>query len=225
MPKRVIAALAIIAAISVTAMLTGDADEERSDASRGPRTRPAWRGRGPALSEQQQQEVLEMLKEHQLGHYQRLMELREQDPDRYQAALHSAWRWYLRYKSMPEEVRQAANDSRNAKIAIYRVTRELQNTHDTYMRTRLVKELRQALRQEFQADLVVREYRLNQIEAELERLREEFQQRRENAEEIISERLEQHVDEHLKATTQPTIIGEIDDADKCCPSTTTAPAE
>ncbi|MGC9454653.1 MAG: hypothetical protein ACP5HU_07295 [Phycisphaerae bacterium] len=223
MPKRMIAALAILTTVSVTALLTGDPSADGTENRDEPQTRPAPQRRGPTLSEEQEQEILEVLKEHQLGQYQRLMELREEDPDRYQAAVHAAWRWYRRWKSMPEEVQQAANDARNAKIAIYRVTRELRDVEDSYMRTRLVGELRQAIRQEFQAELVVREYRLNQLEAELKRLREELRQRREDSEEIISQRLQRHFSEHVGTTTQPVPQSDVEDGEACCPQT--APAQ
>lgn len=223
MSRRVIAFLMLAMAVSVTAVLTGQSADEDTAGRRRPSTRSAHGRRGRSLSEQQEKELLEALQEHQLGHYQRLMELQEEDPDRYQAALRSAWRWYRRWKTMPDEVQQAANDARNAKIAIYRITKELRRIEDSYMRTRLAKELRDAVRREFQAELVVREYRLDQLEAELNRLREELRQRREDAGEIIDARLERHLSEHIESSTQPVPAIPSEDEEACCPQT--APVE
>lgn len=194
MTKRAIVLLMAISVVPLTAFLSAETDDRGSggDADE-PTTRPAVR-RGPSLSDEQEAELLEVLREHQPGHYRQLTELRDSDPRRYRSALMSAWRWYQRWKVLPEEVQEASNAARNARITVFRIMRELRDTADPQARRQLLRELREAVRQEFQAEQIVREYRLEQLEAELERLREELKHHRENAEELIEERVERYVE-------------------------------
>jgi hypothetical protein len=210
MAKRIVALLMVTALVPAVAVLHGEPpspdrhgiarDEAGSRPTSRPATRPGPRRGGPALSEDQERELLSVLKDKQPGHYQRLVELRDSHPRRYRWALLSAWRWYRRWRAMPEDIREAANAAQNAKIMIYRTLQELREADDDYARFRLRRELRHAVRQEFEAELVVREYRLAQLEAELERLRAELEQREQNADALIAERVEHH----LRVSGQPT---------------------
>ncbi len=207
MTKRVILLLTVIALTPMPAALSAgaegggptDNDEQRAEQSDEPTARPPGRRMARGLTDEQEQELLDVLREHQPAHYEQLAQLREADPRRYRLALMSAWRWYQRWKTMPEEVREASTAARNAQITIFRIMRELRGVEDPQAHSRLVRELRTAVREQFAAEQIVREYRLSELEAELERLREELQHRQENASELI----EEQVDHHIEAATRP----------------------
>jgi ATP-dependent Lon protease len=180
-----------------------------ADAFERPDVRPVVAPTGPgtptshpsrfSLTEQQENDLLAVLKETQPENHRRLLELKKSSPDRFRWAMRAMWPWYQRYKSMPKEAQKAMLDEQDAKVEIWRIVEALPQAKDPAERAKLTSDLREAVSKQFGADQVLREYRLTELEQQIKRLREELQQRREQREQILKDRVE----EWLRASTQP----------------------
>jgi hypothetical protein len=162
----------------------------------GPAT-PAAAVKG--LTEQQEEELMTTLKDTQPDYYKRLSDLKGSNPSRYRWALKSLWPWYQRFRNAPKEIQKALINEQEAKVEIWRIVRDLGQTKDPAETAKLTTDLKAAVSQQFNAEQVLRENRLNELEQQIKHLREELQQRRDQREQI----LDQRVQDLLKGPAEP----------------------
>jgi len=149
----------------------------------GAATQPYHRG----LSKAQEQELLGVLKEKRPEHHKRLMQLRESNRRRYRWMLQMMWRWYQRWKHLPEEIQAATITEIDSKIQVWRLTRELREADSKDDREELLVKLREAVARQFDAEQKIRTHRLAQLEKQLQRARLELRERSEKRSQIIDD--------------------------------------
>ena len=147
------------------------------------------------LSKAQEQELLGVLKEKRPEHHKRLMKLRESSRMRYRWMLQMMWRWYQRWKHLPEEIQAAAITEMDSKVQVWRLARELRKEISKDERKELLFKLREAVARQFDAEQKVRTHRLAQLEKQLQRARLELRER--------SEKRSQTIDDLVKRLLKP----------------------
>ena len=151
--------------------------------------RGGYRSRGTRLSEKQEAELLKHLKKHRPDIYERLAELRQKGDRTYRQWLCRLWDSYQELMKLPDALRKHIYAKEAARRNKYHLLRAIRNARPDD-KTRLVNELRKAVTVEFEAEQAEREYRLELLAREIERVRAEIKARRAQCEKIISERIE-----------------------------------
>lgn len=190
------------------AMSAGDKDREGKDREGrgpvvpGPNFGPGGEreGFGMRLTDEQETELLNAIKDRQPEVYRRLMESKDANPMRYRAALKNMWPWYQRVKGAPKEIQKAMIDEGDARVEVWRLVKALGQAKEAE-RAKLLGDLHDAVSRQFTAEQILREYRLNELEQQIGHLREELEQNRQQREQIIKDRLE----ELQRASTQPAM--------------------
>ncbi len=141
------------------------------------------------MTEAQEQETLEFVKQRNPDYYERLVELREDNPRRYRRAIGS---WYLflqRWKHMSPELRDATIREREAQVRILKTVRQIHATEDPAEKERLREQLNEDVTEHFEAEQKLREQRLAQLIEQINRIRSEMKERSEQREKIVAERV------------------------------------
>ncbi len=168
-----------------------------------PGTRPHGRGKpffrdgdrrrgrfGRPLTESEQAEVLAYLKEHRPEIYEQATSLRQRDPRRYKRLLHMIHGLLRRLKGMPEELREAHETRQEAHVRMWRLAKSLESAEDPVARRMVEKKMREQAELYFDADQVIREYRLAQLAEQIRVLREELAARKKDREAVIEEMIQ-----------------------------------
>jgi hypothetical protein len=154
-----------------------------------PGSEPA--GKPPvALTDAQEKELLQFLQQNHPEQAKRLAELKQNNAMRYQWAIRAAWRWYERWRNMPKDVQEAFITADHARVKVWRLANQVHDATSPEEKTRLEGELRQTVLQMVQAEQKIREYRLKQLEEEIERLRADLRDRQAKLEKIVDHRVE-----------------------------------
>jgi hypothetical protein len=152
----------------------------------------------PRITDEQERELLDVLKERMPERFTRLQKLKEESPRMYATSMREIWRWYSGWKTAPRDVQDAFVASQQAQIRISQVVRQIESA-PAGERARLRDELRAAVGAEFNADQKIRQYRLGQLQEQLTKLREQMQQRAAQRDRFIDER----IDRLLNPSSQP----------------------
>jgi hypothetical protein len=147
---------------------------------------------GPAalITEQQETELLNALAEKRPEEASRLRRMKEENPRAYRAALHTAWRAYQVWKDLPPEMQKLQDVQARARLDAWRLVKELRGARDPADKERLRARLHEALAAEFAAEQAIREYRLDQLEEQLKRLRAEVKERADNRAQFIEKSID-----------------------------------
>lgn len=204
---------------SALAAQTGDKSPPaaKAPAPRG-EPRPGDRPPGPPsrsrryrpLTKEQEQEVLNYLKEKRPEDYERVLKDRERDPRRYRRTIAGLWQWVSRFKQMPKDLRDAYEDRHRAFVDMWRLAKQRADAKDPAARNRIDKRLYEVCARLFDAEQIIREYRLKQMEEQIKRLREDLKERARNRKTVIGEMVERFArsaaDRNRKRspTTRPT---------------------
>jgi hypothetical protein len=197
MSKRAILVLVAASLVLPLAILAGDPPDKGGvrPAADTPTSGPGFR----PLTEQQETELMAALKDKDPENYKKLAELRESIPTRYRWALRGLWQWYQRYKGAPADLQKAMMDEQETRMATWRISRALGQAADPAEKTKLAAELRDALDKQFNAEQTLRECRLADLEQQIKHLREELDQRHQQREQILKDRM----DDMIRSSTQP----------------------
>jgi hypothetical protein len=168
--------------------LAGPREERRPDEAAGPASRRE--SRALRITETQEAELLEAIKKNYPARYERMLRLRHEAPRIYRVTLPRLWRWYQGWRNMSEEGREAALQLEQSRLRMFQLMRQIRMAPPGEPRRRAIESLREALREQFEAEQLIREKRLAQLEEELKRIRAEMKERSERQREIIDERLE-----------------------------------
>jgi hypothetical protein len=161
-------------------------------AGRDPATRPAkpLRADGPVLSEQQETELLGILGQKRPEEAAQLRKLKEENPAAYHIAMSAAWRVYQVLKDTPPEIQKAHETQLHARVEAWRVSRDYLAAQAGPDKDKLRARLTDLLGAEFDAEQIIREYRLNQLEDQLKRLRGELKDRKDRRDQVIAGNLQ-----------------------------------
>jgi hypothetical protein len=173
--------------------------EARRRMGPGPRAgaqRPGASGRRalPELTDEQERELLEWLKENRPEHYRRLEEAKTRRPENRRAALAMMWQWYADWKRMPPEVREQAGVVQRSRLQIWRLVRAINRATDRHEAQRLTGELRETVARLVEAEQKVQAYELEQMEKRLAQLRARLEEARKNREKIVEQRVEEAIE-------------------------------
>lgn len=154
------------------------------------------------VTPQQEKEILEFLKDTHPDHYRRLVELREKEPVHYQLMLSSIESFQRRMQNTPKEVQDAMIRERNAQMTLVRLTELYNNSQTDAEKAAIRKQLREAVAEQFDAEMQRRRYRLEMMDEQIKRLTAEMAGRIAMRDQLINERVE------LWITNSPARFGE-----------------
>ncbi len=198
----------VVALANVTAMAAQAGDEEgekvrrdKGDEATEDRGRRAeadgeggrdrhGRRRRFSISEKEEAELLAALKKHRPEYYERLTEAREDKPFFYRMAIRRMWRWYQRWKTLPDELKDVEIRLQDAKISAWRLAKKIEQSGDEDEKAELKKQLKEILRKHFEAEMAMNEYHIRQLEERLEGLREHLESQKKQQDEIIKDRMQ-----------------------------------
>jgi ribosomal protein S15P/S13E len=153
------------------------------------------RGFGPRrrqrITEEQEQAVLDFLKQHRPGEYEWAIKLPDDDPRRRRVI--RTW-WYdviQKVQHMPPKLRDATIRERDAQVRIVKRIREIRRTNDPAEKEKLKQQLRKDVADHFEAEQELREQRLALLIEQIDRIRSELKERREQRDKIVKERVEE----------------------------------
>ncbi len=153
----------------------------------GPGEHGPWDAQG--LTEQQEAELMEMLQEKRPWLYERMSRMKQEDPEHYRRGLGRMWKWYHRYKEMPEEEKQKELAKQEERMKILRLAHKYHSTQDPKERAGIEKELRKAVSKGFDSQMERRRQSLKKMEERLERLRSKLEEHEKNRNEVIEKRV------------------------------------
>lgn len=204
MSRRIMLILAGAMVAVVVAGVPADDPPAQTDVGRAgrPPDPPARHGRGARLTEKQEKEVLDAVKERKPEFYKQLIDLRESSPGRYRRALAGLWRLHQRLRYMPKEEREAVLAEQDARRKVYRLARAARQEKDAAKAARLKQELREAVAAQFQAEQTRFEVRLVQLAKRIKRHEAELKDRKARRDEIIAERFARALEGRRGPTTR-----------------------
>jgi hypothetical protein len=194
--------MAGLIAAAVAATTTAPATYEPAPSVQvAPTSQPAASQPGPPGRRdhgESEAEVLAVLKDRLPLRYQRLMELKESNPEDYARNLNRMRRWYGYWKRMPAAIQDADIIQQTTSVRIWQLVDQMRQAPEAD-RAAMQKELAALAAKQFEAETVVMAYRLEMLEKALARMREHLAGRREKRDAMVAQRVERL----LGATTQP----------------------
>ena len=164
---------------------------------KGPTMPPLHPTSKPAvdLTPTQEAELLADLKQSSPDHYYAyLVALKKTNAKLYRQALGYAWRMYEQWRDAPKKVRDQVVAEREATIEIGKLVYAVGQEKDPARKAGLAEKLKQAVTRKFDAELVIRDYRLAQLEKRLENYRAELKERKEQRSDQILKRYKEWLD-------------------------------
>jgi len=182
----------------VLMLLGGPALHARHRPGPMPPSRPAhephmrWRmpAEAPPVTPEQEAELLEMLKQRQPHRYERLLQFRESEPEKYRRLLPRAWQWYRYLQSLPEAVREVHLQLQDCRLEAWRLARKIAKADQPQEKAELQEKLQSTLGKQFDLEQRLLEQRLVELEEQLSRLRADLARRTAQRQEIIRRRAE-----------------------------------
>ncbi len=143
------------------------------------------------ITKEQEQAVLDFLKQHRPEEYERAIKLRDDNPRLYRGVIRSWWYFIQKVQHMPPELLDATIRERDAQVQIIKRIREIRRTDDPAKKEKLKQQLRKDVADHFEAEQRLRELRLARLIEQIDRIRSELKERREQREKIVEERVEE----------------------------------
>ncbi len=159
-----------------------------------PKPKPKPRSQFPTPAEEK--DLLNFLKKNRREFYDGLMAQKKTSDHRYRGTLKFAWQWYKRYKDLDKAVRSAVDREQKARIEISKILGRIKKASSEQDIKKLRSELVRQAGVQFDAQLKVTKYKLDQAHNQLSRLRKELSNRQAARKKIV----EQRVDEWMKST-------------------------
>ncbi len=162
----------------------------QADSNAAPHMRPGGakgKRRGP-ISEAEQAEALEFLRNRMPAQYERLEKLREEKPRHYRRELRQVYKLYRWWKEMPAKMREPTMRVRKARFKASRLVRKLRKTEDLAETEKLQGELKLAVAEHFDAEQKLQVIRLEMLKEKIELMDARLDQRGRQREQIIEKR-------------------------------------
>jgi hypothetical protein len=147
------------------------------------------RRNGPVTATEERQ-IVEFVKTYMSQHYDRLIDLRDTHPRRYRITLRFLRPRVQKLQAMPEATRKAHLREVKLKVQIYKTTRAYQSADSEGQKLQFRRQLHDLLAEQFDIEQKLQAHRLEQLEEQLQRLKDELKHRSEHREKIITDRLE-----------------------------------
>lgn len=195
MLNRILISVLAVEILSVTAVVWAENDRPTSAPKKQVR-KDGGHKKGPmdwGISKEEEQKLLKLLKDKRPAQYERLTKLKKTDERRYRWAIRSLAHWHRRLAEMPEKVRNAEITRHDTRLKIWKLAREIRKTSDADRKASLTGELRKATETMFNADQVIHEYHLKQLEQRVKELRAELKAHSEQRNEIIDQRVKDYL--------------------------------
>lgn len=201
--KRIILGVVIAGLWSWLAAILVAGGPEGGGSPWGSHAKGAESGPGePAMTEQQEADVLKFLEERRPEFYDQLKGLKQSNPIHYKVAMHSVWRMYREWRQMPKDVQDALLAEQEAKIKMIRLSRAVQDAGPNGD-AKLKEQLKVAVTEHFGAEQKRMEAQLTRLEEQIERLRKDLKERTGRRDQIIEERLENFSHGHGGPMSRP----------------------
>lgn len=206
MPNGAIRRLGLVAALSCAApVLWADTDGEKPPKNPTlPVLKPTMDPPDIVISPAQEKELLAAMKESSPKHYYAyLVALKKSDPALYKKSLAYFWKMYLEWRNAPKHVAAAVLTEREETIKIGKLVQRLRLETDAARQQELTGQILQAVQKKFDAEVVIRDYRLQQFELRIKKLRGELKDKISRREQIVAERLKTWLDRAKEPAATP----------------------
>ena len=121
--------------------------------------------------------------------YERALALQKQDPQRAAVLMDDLYRLYRHAQEYPPEVRRPVLEKQRLNVAIYRELREFRQADSDKRREEAKTQIQQLLGAQFDAEQAIRDYDVKRLAKQLEELKAQLDQHKQNRAGIISDRL------------------------------------
>ena len=179
------------------ATAAGAAPRPKTTTKPAPKPKPKRKSSLPAPAEEK--ELLTFLKKSRREFHDSLMAQKKISDKRYLGTLKFAWQWYKRYKDLDKAVRSEVDREQKTRIEISKVLGKIQKAKSERDLKKLRTELGRLAGVQFDAQMKITRYKLDQMSNQLSRLRKELSNRQAERKNIVAQR----VADWLKATTKP----------------------
>ena len=184
------------------AMVAGaGAAPSKATTKSAPKSRPAPKPKRKSLlpTPAEEKELLAFLKKSRREFYAGLMAQKKTSDRRYRGTLQFAWQWYKRYKDLDKAVRGEVDREQKTRIEIGKVLGKIKKVKSDSDRKKLLSEIERLTGVQFDAQMKITRYKLDQAHNQLSRLRKELQNRQAERKKIVAQR----VKDWLKAIAKP----------------------
>ncbi len=143
--------------------------------------------------------MLDVLQKRLPLRYERLMELKQTNAAKYAFHLARMMQWYREWKRLPPAIQDADIRQQTMNVRIWQIVERLRDTPSEKAQAKLRKALSEAVAKQIEAEHKLIEYRLEMLEKELLRLKEQLKEHSRDRSSLIKNR----VDHLLRAASQP----------------------
>jgi hypothetical protein len=176
-----------------------DAAPAKVNTKPAPKPKPKPKCKSLLPTPVEEKELLGFLHKNRRAFYNSLMVQKKASDKRYRGTMQFAWQWYKRYKSLDIAVRKEVNREQEARIGISKVLGKLKKVKTEGDRKKLMSELTRLATVQFDAQIKITKYKLDEKSNQLRRLRKELQNRQAERKKIVDHR----VQDWLKAAKKP----------------------
>ena len=171
----------------------------RPHATTKPAPKPKTKRKSSMPTPSEEKDLLGFLKRSRREFYDSLMLQKKASDKHYQGTLKFAWQWYKKYNDLDKAVRSEVDREQRTRIEISKVLGQIQKTKSEGDLKKLRTELGRLAGVQFDAQMKITRYKLDQTYNQLSRLRKELSNRQAERKKIVAQR----VADWLKATTKP----------------------
>ncbi|MFP4139896.1 MAG: hypothetical protein ACOCZU_02390 [Planctomycetota bacterium] len=150
--------------------------------------RRRWRHKN--LTDEQEAEFLAALKKNRPFTYRMLQRLKEHNLDRYRGTLYRHWLDWQQLQRMPEKVRKAYTAIQQGRRAMVKLIVQYRSADDDEARKKITSQIRSLAAEIFDAHLVMREYKVAELEDRIKELRKELKELRQNRDDEIEKNVQ-----------------------------------
>ncbi len=168
---RLLLCLAAVAAMALLSAALVAQEAQPTPVKTAPATRPAVTTAPAAMTAEQEEELLAFFKKHDSPQYARLMDLKKANPQVFETTARAWYNWINGIKDMPGEVQKAYVVQQEAYTNIYRKVADIRSAASDELRQQRIGELREQVTELYKAQIVVRDYKVSQLETQLDELR------------------------------------------------------
>ena len=177
------------------------------------------------MTEKDEQDALNYLKAHRPEHYLELMKLKDTDPQKYRNSIRSVWWWTRSVNNLPDSVRDAFIQQQDAFLKLSDAWQELRKIDEQIAQAQAQIEkgpaagvadpkqlaqlqtseqeakarIRKAIDSRFDAEQVIREYRLEQLRKQIDTMMDENRKREAQRPALV----EEEANKYFASATKP----------------------
>jgi hypothetical protein len=146
-----------------------------------------------------EEQLLAILQQRDPASYRAVLKLKETDPAEYRRFVGQVSSWMEGKKDLAPEVVEANKTLQETRVKLWRLGQLIHEMAPKKVKPRFIEEIRQAVERQFDAELVLLQYRIKHLRGDIDRIEKKVQERSSQRDKCIQERVEQI----LHPTTQP----------------------